>query len=303
MVWKEKNEYVKRQHYIPQFSIRPFEIKKGICLTLDLNSFEVSEQETANILQEIDLYEVQNEFGEYINRNEIEDSYTVIEKHIAPKLKRFVEWMENENFQKTYRSMLKGKKPQWADIEAGLLLHLIVTLIRSPKVKELIFNPDFNELEFMKPIAHRQMTAGTMKAVELAKNLLQGQELEFALHFLKEEKRDVLGILMRHIMEGYQLKIFRVSGQANLFLADEPIIIQKFGDADYVLPVSPKLCIGAIKLRTDGEMWQIDSKVYNLTDDEVREINLSSVQNATSLVIIQKEEDLDIVKNIMERNN
>ena len=32
MVWEEKNEYVKRQHYVPKFSIRPFEIKKGICL-------------------------------------------------------------------------------------------------------------------------------------------------------------------------------------------------------------------------------------------------------------------------------
>lgn len=43
-------------------------------------------------------------------------------------------------------------------------------------------------------------------------------------------------------------------------------------------------------------MWQVDSQVFNLTDDEVREINLSSVQNATNLVIIQKEEDLEFIK-------
>lgn len=56
MVWEEKNEYVKRQHYVPKFSIRPFEIKKGICLIANLSTLEISEQQTSNILQEIDLY-------------------------------------------------------------------------------------------------------------------------------------------------------------------------------------------------------------------------------------------------------
>lgn len=112
---------------------------------------------------------------------------------------------------------------------------------------------------------------------------------------MKQEDREALEIVAKHIMENYQLRIYRISGESNLFLADEPIIIRKFSD-DYVLPISPKLCIGAVKLRTDGVMWQVDSQVFNLTDDEVREINLSSVQNATNLVIIQKEEDLEFIK-------
>ena len=43
---------------------------------------------------------MKNRCGEYISRNEIEDSYKIFERHIAPKLKGFVELMENENFQK-----------------------------------------------------------------------------------------------------------------------------------------------------------------------------------------------------------
>lgn len=65
---KEKNQYVKRQHYVPQFSIRPFEIEKEKCLVVKLDTLEITEQRTQDILQEIDLYEVKNEFGEYVKR-------------------------------------------------------------------------------------------------------------------------------------------------------------------------------------------------------------------------------------------
>lgn len=299
---ERKNQYVKRQHYVPQFSIRPFEIEKEKCLVVKLDTLEITKQRTQDILQEIDLYEVKNEFGEYVNRNEIEDSYKVFEDYVDKKLKRFVDIMMKDDFQKTYTSMIEGKRnTQWATMEAGLLFHLIITLIRSPKVKELIYNSNFPE--FMKPIIYRQMTSGKMMAVELSKNLLQGQKLEIALHFLKEENRDGLEILAKHLMEGYQLRIFRVSGEENLYLSDEPIIIQKFSDADYVLPVSPKLCIGAVKIKLNGNMIQIDSKVYNLTNEEVKEVNYSSVQNATNIVIVQKKEDLENVKNSWIRFN
>ena len=212
MDWKEKNQYAKRQHYVPQFSIRPFETEKGKCLVVKLNTMEIIEKLTQDILQEIDLYEVKNEYGEYINRNEIEDSYKIFEDYVDRSMKHFVDIMSKDDFQKTYTSMIKGKKnTQWATMEAKLLLHLIITLIRSPKVKELFYNSNFPE--FMKPIIYRQMTVGKMKAVELSKGLLQGQELELALHFLKDEKRNGLEILTKHIMEGYRLRIFRVSGE------------------------------------------------------------------------------------------
>ncbi|BAK59338.1 hypothetical protein N568_0105390 [Lactococcus garvieae TRF1] len=93
----------------------------------------------------------------------------------------------------------------------------------------------------------------------------------------------------------------RVSGEENLYLSDEPIIIRKFSDADYVLPVSPKLCIGAVKIKLNGNMIQIDSKVYNLINEEVKEVNYSSVQNATNIVIVQKKEDLENVKKLMDK--
>lgn len=58
---------------------------------------------------------------------------------------------------------------------------------------------------------------------------------------------------------------------------------------------SPKLCIGAAKIRLNGDMIQIDSKVYNLTDEEKREINYSSVQNASNIVIVQRKENFLVI--------
>ncbi|QSR01163.1 hypothetical protein J0J34_08875 [Lactococcus garvieae] len=67
------------------------------------------------------------------------------------------------------------------------------------------------------------------------------------------------------------------------------------------MPVSPKLCIGAVKIKLNGNMIQIDSKVYNLINEEVKEVNYSSVQNATNIVIVQKKEDLENVKKLMDK--
>lgn len=56
------------------------------------------------------------------------------------------------------------------------------------------------------------------------------------------------------------------------------------------------------KIKLNGNMIQIDSKVYNLTNEEVKEVNYSSVQNATNIVIVQKK-DLENIKNSCIRFN
>lgn len=68
-----KKDFVKKQHYIPQFSIKPFEITEGYCLTVILKTTpcKITRMSTRNIMQENDLYEVKDTDGEYVNRNEI----------------------------------------------------------------------------------------------------------------------------------------------------------------------------------------------------------------------------------------
>ncbi|AFW90767.1 hypothetical protein uc509_0064 [Lactococcus cremoris subsp. cremoris UC509.9] len=61
---------------------------------------EIIKKQTQDILQEIDLYEVKNEYGEYINRNEIEDSYKIFEDYVDKSMKHFVDIMSKDDFQK-----------------------------------------------------------------------------------------------------------------------------------------------------------------------------------------------------------
>lgn len=90
---KQKNQYVKKQHFIPQFSIRPFEVVKGECLTINLEQIPLKAvlKKTADVMQEIDLYESKDSQGNYIERNEIEDIYSKFEDDIAKKFKPLIE--------------------------------------------------------------------------------------------------------------------------------------------------------------------------------------------------------------------
>lgn len=157
----EKKEFVKKQHYIPQFSIRPFEITKGYCLTVNLetNPFEISEKKTENIMQENDLYEVKDNDGKYVNRNEMEDNYSKLENSIARRFRKLVEVLESDKADIEFNKIVKVKTIEWGKDETNLLLHLILTLIRSPHLKNLI---DDNKgiLDFMKPIHYLLMTTG-----------------------------------------------------------------------------------------------------------------------------------------------
>jgi hypothetical protein len=295
-----KKQYTKKEHYIPQYSIRPFEIEKGKCLVANLEHTPatISMKPTNEIMQEIDLYEVKNEFGEYINRNEIEEDYKFFEDNISIKFKKFVEMMEANNYQEHYKRMIKGKSNEWAHKEAALLNHLIITLIRSPKIKSLAEQSKFPK--FMKPIIYRQMTTSTIKAVELAKSLLAGDELELALLFLKnmldENQKSGLQTIAEHLFGKYQIRIYRAIGKSRLFLSDEPITIQKFETVDYVLPVSPRVCIGARPLASDGKIWKIDGQVFEITDEEVDNLNHYTIMNAEKNIIVQKQDDLNFIK-------
>ena len=59
---EKETEYTKKQHFIPQFSIRPFEIEKNICLVAKINNeiVTVSSEKTEDIMQHLDLYEWSN---------------------------------------------------------------------------------------------------------------------------------------------------------------------------------------------------------------------------------------------------
>ncbi|MGE1109223.1 DUF4238 domain-containing protein [Bacillus wiedmannii] len=293
----EKKEFVKKQHYIPQFSIRPFEITKGYCLTVNLetNPFEISEKKTENIMQEKDLYEVKDNDGKYVNRNEMEDNYSKLENSIARRFRKLVDVLESDKADIEFNKIVKDKTVEWSKDEANLLLHLILTLIRSPHLKNLI--DDNKEIpDFMKQIHYLLMTTGQNTAVKLAKELYIGDKLEYALCFLKTNPEGALQLLFQHLMNNFQLRIYKTRGEKKFFLSDRPILVNKFEEADYVLPISPNICIGTTPLQIKEGKVSIYSQIAYLSDDDVNRINKKIIENTEKMLIIQSNADLEFVK-------
>lgn len=292
---KQKQQFTKRQHFIPQFSIRPFEVAKGKCLIIDLKKkpLEVSIKKTADIMQEIDLYESKDSEGNYINRNEIEDLYSKFENDISKKFKSLIELLLSNKSTSDFLCMIKTN--EWPSNEAALLSHIALTLIRSPYIKKLFYDND-NIPVFMKSIMYRQIIGSQMMAVEHARSHLNGEELEIALHVLKGNSDSGIQVILEHLMNNYQLEIYMSEGKGNFFLGDNPILVNKFEDIDYLIPIAPSLCLGTTKLRLQNNRVLIKSN-FNIVDDNmVRKINHLSLRNARQTVIVSTKKDLDIVK-------
>lgn len=293
---KPKQQYTKRQHYIPQFSIRPFEFAKGKCLIIDLKKdpLKVSAKKTADIMQEIDLYESKDFEGNYVNQNEIEDIYSKFENDISKKFKSLIGLLLSNKSTSEFHHMIKTN--EWSSNEAALLTHIALTLIRSPYIKDLIYEND-NIPMFMKAIMYRQIIGSQMMAVDHAKSHLNGDELEIALGFLKGNNESGIQIIFEHLMNNYQLEIYMSDGKEKFFLGDNPILVNKFEDIDYLIPIAPSICLGTAKLRLQNNHVLIKPS-FNIVDDSmVRKINHLTLQNARQTIIVSAKKDLDIVKN------
>ncbi|WP_319805916.1 DUF4238 domain-containing protein [Bacillus cereus] len=120
--------------------MRPFKISEELCLTVNLEAktLEATEQKNEYIMQEIDFYEVKDAAGNYVNRNEIENIYSKLEDSIARKFHRIISLLKSEEADVEFKKMIQTN--EWFNKEAALLSHLILTLIRSPHLKNLIYN-------------------------------------------------------------------------------------------------------------------------------------------------------------------
>lgn len=297
-----REQYVRKQHYIPQFSIRPFEISKGKCLCVNVteNPLAGTLMKTENIMQNIDFYEVKDASGDYVNRNEMESSYSKFENEIAKKFRRIISLLDSNQADQELKKMIKTN--EWADKEVTLLLHLTLNLIRSPQVKSLIYDsktfPDF-----LKPIFYRLMTTSQTMAVNLAKDHLIGDELETAMQFLKTSSESGLQLIAEHLFNKFQLRVYKAKGEKKIFFSDSPILIQEFKDTDYLIPITPSICIGATPIQIKDNNILITNHITYLNDYEVERINKKIVLNAQETLVIHHRSDINFIEKIMKRPN
>lgn len=250
------------------------------------------------LMRENNFYEIKDNNGNYVFRNSIENAYSSFEGDIKPNFQEFINLCKHDDFQDKFVEILKNER--WTSIEASLLFHLIITLIRGKEVKNLVYS-NSNLKDSEKDIMYLLFTTSQAYTVKFAKSMYLGQELETILLFIKDSSANPLKALVEHIMGKYQIRVHKTLGNKKFFLSDNPVIVQKFEEEDYHLPISPEICIGLIPLKIDGDKVLNENTIYNMNDENVDRINEQSVLNTDRLIIISSENDLKFISNIISR--
>lgn len=291
-----KKEYVKKQHYIPQFVLRTFvNSSKGIpFVNIKKQPLELMYSKPINLMQERDFYEIKNIYGEYVSRNLIEEIHSYIESDISIDYQKFIDLTLKEDFEDKF-SELVGTE-DWAKIEASLLLYLIQTLIRGRGIKNITYTNSELPKRYQ-DIIYLLMTTSKSITAKFAMEMFIGEELEGILHFIKDDTyNEAFPILAEHILNKYQIRVCVVEGNKSFFLSDNPVIVQKFEEEDYILPFSPKVCLILKEMKIEKNIIKIDKNIFKLDDDSVDRINKHSIQNTDRQLIVSKQSDLKFIE-------
>ncbi|MBO0457750.1 DUF4238 domain-containing protein [Enterococcus hulanensis] len=294
-----KEEYVKKEHYIPQFALKYFQNEDGRIPFTDIKKkpLKIITSKSNNLMHEKDFYEIKDSEGIYILRNTIEDNYSFFEGRISRKFQRLLDLSFQDDFQNKFVELVMNG--EWAVIEAELLLYMVFLLIRSKGVKNLTYSKSKLPQNYQH-ILHLLMTTTPTQTAEFAKNMFNGEELENILYFIKNDTEAIpIKTLSEHIMNNYQIRVCKVKETKRLFLSDNPVIVQKFEGEDYILPISPNVCIILVPMNINDETIQIDTHVYSLNDVAVKKINEQSILNTDRLIIISDERDLIFIEQIL----
>ncbi|MCT1177729.1 DUF4238 domain-containing protein [Pediococcus pentosaceus] len=292
-------KFVKKQHYIPRFALKYFTSENGKISYTNIRheKLRLLMGDVRDLMQEKNFYEVKNDSNEYILRNRLEKQYGSFEASMSSPYKKLLKLLDCENYQQRYLDAVADGT--WARIDSDMLLYLIFSLIRGKVLKNSIFlDPSLNHKK--EYILYLQMTTSSSNAAEYAKRMYAGNELEDILFFLKSSKNNILQVLVKHILSEYRIRVYKTTGNKKFFLSDNPVIIKKFKDEDYVLPISSEVCISFVKLQILQENVLLDSKIQNISDYDVNRINQESVKNTDKLLIINNADDLKFVKDILK---
>lgn len=295
-----KENFVKHQHYIPQFALKYFESEdeKILFTQIDREPLKQLKAKSNKLMQEKDFYEIKDQENEYIFRNSIEDSYSFFESNISPNFKKFLDMTLKKNFEDKFVEIIKSG--EWAEIEGSLLFYVAQLLIRGKKTKEIMYGKSHLPKEYQH-ILYLLATTNKSETARFVKEMYLGEELEALLHFIKNDVEEgPFSVLLKQLIEKYAVRVCKTQESTKFFLSDNPVIVQKFEGEDYILPLSPNVCIILVPLIFEGENVKIDSHVRSLNEDAIGQINKYSVLNTDKSIIISKESDLKFIEQVQK---
>ena len=263
-----KKQYTAEQHYIPQFILRNF-ISNKLLTVADVRVSPVRYFKTTpkRIFFQNDLYEIKNEDGTYFDRNAIEDRFASMEGWVAPRLRDLF-------LKRDKSSHLSGEQ------DAVLAVLIAVQLARLPAVKQIVF--DKNDVDIIeKNYIYQAFVNSPQKANEyLKRNNIYGPP-----ELLKDnENKTLIDAVASHLLSDCFFYIIDASSAEEKFImADQPVLIRPYEDAQYIFPVSPNFAIACCTF-TSARGSQAESFV-EVGDEIVHKINELSYKLSDRFVI------------------
>lgn len=279
-----KKQYITKQHYIPRFVLRNF-VTDNLLYVAHIGTTNVRYFQTTpeNICFQNDLYEIKNEDGTCFNRNALEDRFARMEGWFAFELRDLLEKSKNT-------PQITGEQ------DAMLALFLAVQLVRLPSFKQLIFGKnDIGTIE--KNYLYEEF----VNSQEAAISYLNQSNVNFQTkELLDNENKTVIDTVASHLLSNCFFYILDASGIEEKFLiADQPVLIWPFSDAQYIFPVSPNFAVACCPfLSAQGKQVEGFLKIGN---EMLNKINALSCEQCNRFVIAK--EFTENQKRILERKD
>lgn len=272
-------DITKNQHYIPRFALRFFEIEKGNCFVYNKKRNSVSQRGSRSIMVLDYLYEIEHN-DVFIRVNYLEKYYASYDDNLSHVLRNIITIITTKNY-KFFES------DRWIHMQFELIIYVVQLMLRHPSIKTLIYG---DSMSIMSNALYLLFTKGLPDAVVFAKETLTGSSLELVLTLFREiqdDNTEPFEDLYSHFFCNYFVMFFVIPDDvdSHFYLGDQPIIIQQFIDADYVLPISPKICIGLYKV--DIKTVKNSIVIKHITETEVTRVNEIIINQSDEIVVVQ----------------
>lgn len=291
---KAKVGYKKKEHYVSQYILKRFCSKNNMIdqvrFSDDIKRFSQNIRETCS---ENDFFEVKLGDGSYINRNRTEDKFEQLEDAVSKYIEETLEIVKRENSKQEIEKMINNG--EWDKLTIYLMLHLTLTIVRTPSMKEIVFKNEKYSQE-TKHVFYLDLLWGESEAKMLSQKLFKGDDKADIDRAIETgEDQGAINVLLNYLTNNHYLELCLTPENKKYYLTDNPVIVSHFSDIDYFLPLSPKVAM--VLKRIPSDKYSI-SILPVLSSEKVDLLNRCLVKKAVKIVIVQNmlDEDFEFIK-------
>ena len=262
-------QYTVKEHFVPQFIITNFSDANGkICIIKKASPQVRIITSPKKICFENDMYESKNKDGTYYSRNSIEKKFAEIEGELSARIDLIVMKLE------------KGESLLDED-DAVLAVLIALQLVRTPLIKRSVLK------------MRREKNVSDIEVYSIYRMMVDS--FESGIGFLErngfnlsnEEKQKIhckslIDEALEYMFYNCDFYIIKASG-CSFVLSDNPVLIDKYENAKYILPITPNYAIVCALLDDKDDIEY--GCLRSIEEDEVNRINRYSYENAEKLVI------------------